>query len=92
MDHFSQNLVKISKKEFRTLKRAAISVLILKTISFMNGPIFWDITSCSPLKVNWRFGGTARLLLQGQLISQGRNQHERGNKQDPEDMFPRNVS
>jgi hypothetical protein len=27
--------------------------------------IFWDITSCSPLSVNRRFGGTYRLHLQG---------------------------
>jgi hypothetical protein len=27
--------------------------------------IFWDITPCSPLKVNRRFGGTYRLHLQG---------------------------
>jgi hypothetical protein len=28
-------------------------------------PVFWDITSCSPLKVTKRFGGTLRLYLQG---------------------------
>jgi hypothetical protein len=27
--------------------------------------IFWDITPCSPLKVNRRFGGTYRLHIQG---------------------------
>jgi hypothetical protein len=27
--------------------------------------IFWNITPCSPLKVNRRFGGTYRLHLQG---------------------------
>jgi hypothetical protein len=25
----------------------------------MKSTIFWDITPCSPLKVNWRFGGTS---------------------------------
>jgi hypothetical protein len=30
---------------------------------------FWDITSCSPLSVNRRFGGTYRLRLQGHLRS-----------------------
>jgi hypothetical protein len=29
----------------------------------MNSTIFWDITSCSLLKVNRRFGGTYRLHL-----------------------------
>jgi hypothetical protein len=31
----------------------------------MESTIFWDITTCSPLKVNRRFGGTYRLHLQG---------------------------
>jgi hypothetical protein len=31
--------------------------------------IFWDITPCSPPKVNRRFGGTYRLYLQGGIIS-----------------------
>jgi hypothetical protein len=35
---------------------------------------FWDITLCSPLKVNRHFGGTCRLHLQGRRISQARNQ------------------
>jgi hypothetical protein len=38
--------------------------------------IFWDIMLCSPLKVNWRLGGTCRLHLQGQRINQARNQCE----------------
>jgi hypothetical protein len=33
----------------------------------MKSTIFWDITPCSPLKVNRRFGGTCRLHLQGCL-------------------------
>jgi hypothetical protein len=37
--------------------------------------IFWDITPCSPLKVNRRFGGTYRIHLQGR-ISRATYQHE----------------
>jgi hypothetical protein len=33
-------------------------------------PAFWDITPCTPLKVNRRFGGICRLHLQGRRISQ----------------------
>jgi hypothetical protein len=33
----------------------------------MNAIIFWDITSCSPLKVNRLFGGTFRLHFQGRI-------------------------
>jgi hypothetical protein len=35
------------------------------TAVFMKSSIFWDITPCTPLKVNRRFGGTYRLHLQG---------------------------
>jgi hypothetical protein len=31
--------------------------------------IFWDITPCSPFKVNQRFGRTCRIHLQGQRIT-----------------------
>jgi hypothetical protein len=40
----------------------------------MKSTIFWDITLCSPLNVNRRFGGTYRLHLQGRRISWARNQ------------------
>jgi hypothetical protein len=36
--------------------------------------VLWDITQCSPLKVNRLFGGTCRLNLQGRRISQARKQ------------------
>jgi hypothetical protein len=42
----------------------------------MKSPISWDITACSPLKVNLRFGGTCRVHLQVRIINQARNQHE----------------
>jgi hypothetical protein len=42
---------------------------VLKAV-IMKGPIFWDITSCSPLKVNGRFGGTYRLHLQSRNMRQ----------------------
>jgi hypothetical protein len=60
-----------------------------------------DITPCSPLKVNRRFGGTYRLYLLGRRINQARNQREAGSKQravsllglffDRSDVFLRNV-
>jgi hypothetical protein len=63
----------------------------------MKSPIFWDITSCSLLKVNRRFG---EICVQSRRISQGRNQQEAGSKQNQrfffdteegENMFFRNV-
>jgi hypothetical protein len=36
--------------------------------------ILWYVTPCSRLKINWRFGGTCRLHLQGRRITQVRNQ------------------
>jgi hypothetical protein len=44
----------------------------------MKSAIFWNITVCGPLKVNQCFRGTFHLHLQGQRISQTRNQCERG--------------
>jgi hypothetical protein len=43
--------------------------------SITKSPVFSDITSCSLLKVNVRFGGTCNLQLQGRRLSQVRNQH-----------------
>jgi hypothetical protein len=37
---------------------------------FVKNTIFWDITPCSPLKVNRSFGRTYLLHLQGQKIIQ----------------------
>jgi hypothetical protein len=44
--------------------------------NFLKGSIFLDIMQCSPLKINRCFGGTCRLCLQGQRISQTRKQRE----------------
>jgi hypothetical protein len=38
--------------------------------------VFWNITPCSPLKVNRCFGGTCRLYLKGRRISPAGNQCE----------------
>jgi hypothetical protein len=42
--------------------------------------IFWDITPCSPLNVNRRFGGKSCLHLQDRRINRARNRHEAGSK------------
>jgi hypothetical protein len=42
--------------------------------------VFWNVTPCSPMKVNGRFGGTYRLHFQGRWVSQKRNEHELGSK------------
>jgi hypothetical protein len=39
----------------------------------INSYIFWDITPCSPVKVNRRFGRKYHLHLQGLRVSQERN-------------------
>jgi hypothetical protein len=36
----------------------------------------WDITLCSPLKINRRFGGTYRLHLQGRRNGRAKNNRE----------------
>jgi hypothetical protein len=52
------------------------------TAVVMKCTIFWDITPCSPSKVNRRFGGTCRFHFQSQRIRKARNQHEAGSKQE----------
>jgi hypothetical protein len=70
----------------------------VRIISKLRCSIFWDIISCSLLKINLRFGGTLRLYLQGRRISQARNQREsrwQAEFFDPEDggdIFLRNIS
>jgi hypothetical protein len=52
----------------------------------MKSPIFRDVTQCSPLKVNRRFGGTYRLCFHaGFLLGLFLNPEDRG------DSFLRNV-
>jgi hypothetical protein len=54
---------------YNLLELEALTAVVMNTI-------FWDITPCSRLKVNWRFGGTYHLHLQGRRISRARNQRE----------------
>jgi hypothetical protein len=51
------------------------------TAVVIKSSVFWDITSCNPLKFGQRFGGICRLHLQDRRISQVRNQHEACSKQ-----------
>jgi hypothetical protein len=51
-----------------------------RTAVFKKSSVFWVTISCSPLTVNWRFGGTYNLFLQGKRICQLRNQNESGSK------------
>jgi hypothetical protein len=46
------------------------------TAVVMKSTVFWDITLCSRLKVNRRFGETYRHHRQGRQISQVRNQRK----------------
>jgi hypothetical protein len=71
----------------------------------MKSTIFWDITPCSLLKVNRRFGGTYRLHPQIRRISQQETSVKAGGEQSQAcfllgsfldleyvgDMFLRNV-
>jgi hypothetical protein len=67
-----------------TFLSVALTLLLTQTyIGFqvltavvMKSPIFWDITPCSPLKVNRRFGEKRRLHLQGRRVSQKINLSE----------------
>jgi hypothetical protein len=49
---------------------------IVEHTGHLKRTIFWDITACSPVRFNRRFGGTYRLHLQGWKISLARNRSE----------------
>jgi hypothetical protein len=51
------------------------------TAVVVKSSVFWDITSCSLLKVNRRFGETRGFRLHNRGIRQGRSQYETGCKQ-----------
>jgi hypothetical protein len=51
------------------------------TAVVMQSSIFWEISLCSPLKVNGRFGGTRRLHLQFRRRSQVRSHREADSEQ-----------
>jgi hypothetical protein len=74
------------------------NILFVRHIGFevlrgvvMNSSIFWDITPCSPLKIDRSFGRTCRLL-QSRRINKPRSQHESRWHPVLCDMFHRNVS
>jgi hypothetical protein len=40
----------------------------------MKSSVFWDVTPCNPVEASQSFGGTYRLHLQAEGVSQARNQ------------------
>jgi hypothetical protein len=69
--------------------RADVGFEVLTAV-VMKISIFWDITPCTPLKVNRRFGGTNCLHLQGRRINQVRNPREAGSKKS--NLYLENLS
>jgi hypothetical protein len=55
----------ISRQTLRTTANLYKFTNLQKDSCALKTSIIWDITLCSPLKVNWRFKGTFRLHLQG---------------------------
>jgi hypothetical protein len=74
-----------------TLKYGVLTAVV------MNSSIFWDTTSCSPLKLNRRFGGTCLLNVQVRRMAQeesDKQSHPLGlffDLEDVGDMFHRNI-
>jgi hypothetical protein len=62
------------------------------TAVVMKSTIFWDITPCSPLRVNRRFGGTYCLRFQGGRISRERNQRESRWQAEPTDVSEEHIA
>jgi hypothetical protein len=49
---------------YRNIPSKMYAGFVVLTAMVMKSSIFWDITSCSPLKVNQHFGGKCRLHIQ----------------------------
>jgi hypothetical protein len=83
---------KIVDRCLRRLQRYAFLFSVSRPLKSI---IFWDISPCSPLSFNRRFGETYRLNLQGKRNRFRKTIKQAGGKQvDPEDggdMFLRNV-
>jgi hypothetical protein len=67
-------------------------VFEILTVVVIKSSVFWDITPCSPFKVNQHFGGTCHLHFQGRSISLVRNQCEAGTKKSKETSKKQVVS
>jgi hypothetical protein len=65
-----------SKKRRKRKQSVGFVGFQVLTAVVMKSTMFRNITPCSPLEVNRRFGRTYRLHLQGRRISQARNQRE----------------
>jgi hypothetical protein len=65
----------VSDVKGRTLWTAGLWFEVFTEV-VIKSTVFWNITLCSPLNVNRRFGGKYRLHIQGRRISRARNQRE----------------
>jgi hypothetical protein len=71
----------------RSLRHTCINVgFEVLTWVIMKNSTFWNITACSPLKVNRQFGGTFPFHLQGRRTRQAGNQSEAHSKQTSVDF------
>jgi hypothetical protein len=55
--HYSRKPKPYTKLQSRTRTTANVGSWVLTAVT-MKRHIFWDIPLCSPVKVNWRFGGS----------------------------------
>jgi hypothetical protein len=58
-----------------SVRHAYLWIYKVITSTILKSSVFWDIMSCSLLKINQCFGGTCCLRLQGRRIRWTRNQH-----------------
>jgi hypothetical protein len=60
----------------------SVKSLVTEVVTSIESFTFWDITPCSPVKVNWHFGRRLHLHHQGLRISYARIQYEANSKQN----------
>jgi hypothetical protein len=78
--HLPGGIEETHEKPLATIKDVGFDVL---TAVAMQSYTFWDITPCSLLKVNRRFGGTRSRYLLGLRISHAKKKHQMGARQVP---------
>jgi hypothetical protein len=78
----NEHVESITFSEFSNEDEVKVTIIGFDVLTavVMKSSIFWDITQCSPLKDNRRFGSAYCLHLHGRRISQSRNEHEADSK------------
>jgi hypothetical protein len=69
-----------SEEHEKVLNWKAASISVPQISMNFNSTVLWDVTSCSPVAVHWRSGGTYWFYLPFRSLSHTKFEHEAGSK------------